>query len=149
MWHASPHLRLTSHLKVKLRLHEAAVCSLLTYSHMDVKHGTLALDTTTTRRINGANSAIVRCLQESGNLLMDAPPHDSIDDLRSIVNDREKWRALVRHLHWLSLVCIVGHLSVYTIVRPVQCHGSNSMARNESLKERELCTKKISSYVVT
>ena len=34
----------------------------------------------------------------SDNLLMDVPPHESIDDLRSIANDRDKWRALVRQL---------------------------------------------------
>ena len=34
----------------------------------------------------------------TGNLLMDTPPHESIDDLGPIVNDRNKWRALVRQL---------------------------------------------------
>ena len=34
----------------------------------------------------------------SDNLLMDAPPHNSIDDLRVIANDRKVWRALVHNL---------------------------------------------------
>ena len=34
----------------------------------------------------------------SGNLMMDAPPHDSIDSLRPIANDRAQWKALVRKL---------------------------------------------------
>ena len=137
----SPHIP----LKVKLRLYEAAVCSLLTYGCE-----TWDLDITTTRKINGANSAmlaritgksipaearpattsfnLVKKIRErrlrwlghiiragpnsimyhalitqhsmghSGNLLMDAPPHESIDDLRPIASDRNKWRALVRQL---------------------------------------------------
>ena len=34
----------------------------------------------------------------TGNLLMDSPPHDSIEGLRPIANDRDKWRAIVRKL---------------------------------------------------
>ena len=137
----SPHLS----LKLKLRLYEAAVCSLLTYGCE-----TWDLDSVTMKRINGANSVmlaritgrsipsearshttsfnliktirerrlrwlghIVRAgpdsimyqalvvqhsLGHTGNLLMDAPPHDSIDSLRPIANDRSKWKALVRNL---------------------------------------------------
>ena len=137
----SPHLP----LKVKLRLYEAAVCSLLTYGCE-----TWDLDTVTMRRINGANSVmlaritgnpiptearplttsfnllkkirerrlrwvghIIRAGPESimyqtlvtqhvmghtGNLLTDAPPHNSIEDLRPLANDRCRWKALVRDL---------------------------------------------------
>ena len=34
----------------------------------------------------------------TGNLMMDAPSHNSIDDLRPIANDRGKWRALARSM---------------------------------------------------
>ena len=34
----------------------------------------------------------------TGNLLMDAPPHQSIDDLRSIADNRGRWKALARNL---------------------------------------------------
>ena len=34
----------------------------------------------------------------AGNLMMDVPPHNSIDDLRPIANDRDKWRALAKAL---------------------------------------------------
>ena len=137
----SPHIS----MKVKLRLYEAAVCSLLTYGCE-----TWDLDTPTIKRLNGANSVmlaritgqsipaearsqttsfnLVKKIRErrlrwlghiiragpestmyqalivqhsmghSGNLLMDAPPHDSIDSLRPIANDRAQWRALVRNL---------------------------------------------------
>ena len=130
---------------MKLRLYEAAVCSVLAYGCE-----TWDLDAVTTRRINGANSMmlaritgrsiptearplttsynlvkkirerrlrwlghIIRAGPESimyqplitqhsmgrtGNLLMDVPPHNSIDDLRAIANDRKEWRALVRSL---------------------------------------------------
>ena len=131
----SPHIS----QKVKLRLYEAAVCSLFTYGCE-----TWNLDVNTMRKINGANSAsamlaritgrsiatearpvttsfnLVKKIRErrlrwlghiiragpgstmyqalviqhsmghSGNLLMDAPPHTSIDDLRHIANDRGK-----------------------------------------------------------
>ena len=33
-----------------------------------------------------------------GNLLMDAPPHDSLDHLIALAQDREGWRQLVRAL---------------------------------------------------
>ena len=137
----SPHLP----LKVKLRLYEAAVCSLLTYGCE-----TWDMDIVTTRRINGANSVmlaritgrsiptearpqttsfnLVKRIRErrlrwvghiiragpdslmyqalvtqqimghSGNLLMDTPPHNSIEELRPLANDRSKWKALVRQL---------------------------------------------------
>ena len=133
----SPHIT----LKVKLRLYETAVCSLLTYGCE-----TWDLDTATSKKINGANSVmlaritgrsipmearsqttsfnLVKRIRErrlrwlghiiragpdsimnqalvvqhsmghSGNLLMDAPPHDSIDSLRTIANDRAQWKAL-------------------------------------------------------
>ena len=122
-------------VKIKLRLYEAAVCSILTYGCE-----TWDLDTVTMRRINGANSVmlaritgrsiptearshttsfnlvqkirerrfrwlghIVRAgsgsimyqalvvqysMGRTGNLLMDDPYHNSIDDLRPIANDR-------------------------------------------------------------
>ena len=35
----------------------------------------------------------------SGDLLMDAPPHNCIDELRHIANDRCKWKALARSLN--------------------------------------------------
>ena len=137
----SPHLS----LKLKLRLYEAAVCSLLIYGCE-----TWDLDKVTMKRINGANSVmlaritgrsipsearsqttsfdLIKTIRErrlrwlghiiragpdsimyqalvvqhslghTGNLLMDAPPHDSIDSLRPIANDRPKWKALVRNL---------------------------------------------------
>ena len=137
----SPHIP----LKAKLRLYEAAVCSLLTYGCE-----TWNLDAHTIRRLNGANSTmlarftgqsipaearptttsfnlikkirerrfrwlghIVRAGPSSimyqalatqysmghmGNLLMDAPPHQSIDDLRPIASDRGRWKALARSL---------------------------------------------------
>lgn len=34
----------------------------------------------------------------TGNLMMDAPSHNSIDDLSPIANDRGKWKALTRSL---------------------------------------------------
>ena len=137
----SPHLPLT----VKLRLYEAAVCSLLTYGCE-----TWDLDPTTMRRINGANSTMLaritgrpiptearplttsfnllkkirerslrwvghiiragpdcimyqalviqHAMGHTGNLLMDAPPHNSIEDLRPMANDRCRWKAIVRKL---------------------------------------------------
>ena len=138
----SPHIT----LKVKLRLYEAAVCSLLTYGCE-----TWSLDSHTIRRINGANSTmlarftgqsipaearplttsfnlikkirerrfrwlghIIRAGPSSimyqalvtqhsmghmGDLLMDAPSHNTIDDLRSVANDRGRWKALARNLN--------------------------------------------------
>ena len=137
----SPHVS----LKVKLRLYEAAVCSLLTYGCE-----TWDLDVSTMRKINGANSLmlaritgqsipaearplttsfnLVKKIRErrfrwlghiiragptsimyqalvvqhamghTGNLMMDAPPHNSIDDLRPIANNRGKWKALARKI---------------------------------------------------
>ena len=140
----SPHIS----MQVKLRLYEAAVCSLLTYGCE-----TWDLDVATMRKLNGANSVmlaritgrsipsearpfttsfnLVKKIRERrfrwlghiiragpdtimyqalvvqhsmghvGNLMMDAPPHSSIDDLRPttcIANDREKWRSLARAL---------------------------------------------------
>ena len=142
----SPHISFSPiSLKIKLRLYEAAVCSLLTYGCE-----TWDLDVKTLRRINGANSTmlarftgqsipvearplttsfnltkkirerrlrwlghIVRAgpssimyqalmiqheMGHTGNLLMDTPPHNSIDDLRPIANDRCKWKSLARNL---------------------------------------------------
>ena len=34
----------------------------------------------------------------TGNLLMDTPPHNTIDELRPLANDRGRWKALVRQL---------------------------------------------------
>ena len=136
-------------LKVKLRLYETTVCSLLTYGcetwDLDVTAATIM------RKINGTNNSLmlvkitgrsiptearplttsfnlVKKIRErrfrwlghivragptstmyqalvvqhemghTGNLLMDAPPFNSIDDLRSIANDRSKWKALAREL---------------------------------------------------
>ena len=137
----SPHIS----QKVKLRLYEAAVCSILTYGCE-----TWNLDEQTMRKLNGANSSmlaritgrsiatearplttsfdLVKKIRErrfrwlghivragpgsimyqalivqhtmghTGNLLMDAPPHNTIDDLRLIANDRCRWKALARSL---------------------------------------------------
>ena len=35
----------------------------------------------------------------SGNVLMDAPPHNCIDELRHIADDRCRWKALARSLN--------------------------------------------------
>ena len=41
---------------------------------------------------------VQQSMGHTGNLLMDAPPHNSIDDLRSIACDRGEWKALARKL---------------------------------------------------
>ena len=128
-------------LNLKLRLYEAAVCSLLTYGCE-----TWNIDEKTRRRINGANSAMLARItgktipqearsattsldlirrirmrrhrwlghilrlgpssivyqalkmqakmQLEGNLLMDAPPHTSVEDLARQAKDRSRWREL-------------------------------------------------------
>ena len=128
-------------LNLKLRLYEAAVCSLLTYGCE-----TWNIDEKTRRRINGANSAMLARItgktipqearsattslnlirrirmrrhrwlghilrlgpssivyqalkmqakmQLEGNLVMDTPPHTSVEDLARQAKDRARWREL-------------------------------------------------------
>ena len=42
---------------------------------------------------------VQHAMGHSGNLLMDAPPHNCIDELRHIANDRCRWKALARSLN--------------------------------------------------
>ena len=131
--------------RLKLRLYEAAVCSLLTFGSE-----TWDLDVKTCRQINGANSRmlawftgktipeearptttsfnLIRKIRMTrlrwvghilragsnylpfqalksqldmncpGNLLMDTPPHQRIEDLVPLAKDRAYWRALVRSI---------------------------------------------------
>ena len=67
----SPHIS----LKVKLRLYEAAVCSLLTYGCE-----TWDLDTDTIRKINGANSVILARITGK-SIPTEARPHTTSFDL--------------------------------------------------------------------
>ena len=134
-------------VSIKLRLYQAAVCSLLTYGCE-----TWQLTKRAMRQINGANSRmlarftrksipqearpwstsfdlvlsirkrrlrwlghILRAGEEqpafqamveqsrrgrTGNLLMDAPVFQSIEQLAQTARDRVYWRALVRNLKW-------------------------------------------------